>query len=193
MRKYLELPLKLFAITFILGLILGVTYMYTKEPIAQQREKQLTESRQQAFPGAEFEAVPAEDWQSLVDAEGAQIKEVFTATRQGEFAGYVVSVISKGYGGDMEIIVGVGADKHIMGLVVADHNETAGLGANATNDYFTDQFDGKIMPVLSKDEPNSDQAIDALTGATITSRAVTEGVDAVVELINKMMEVSANE
>lgn len=193
MRKYLELPLKLFLITFVLGLILGVTYMYTKEPIEQQREKQLTESRQQAFPGAEFEAVPSENWQSLLNAQGSQIKEVFTATREGEFAGYVVSVISKGYGGDMEIIVGMGADKHIMGLVIADHTETAGLGANATKDYFTDQFDGKIMPVLSKDDSGSDQAIDALTGATITSRAVTEGVDAVVELIAQLMEVSANE
>lgn len=193
MRKYIELPLKLFLITFILGLILGVTYMYTKEPIAEQRERQLTESRQQAFPGAEFETVDMNDWQDLVSAEGAQIKEVFTATRQGEFAGYVVSVISKGYGGDMEVIVGVGADQHIMGLVLASHNETAGLGANATKDYFTDQFDGKLTPVLANDDPGSDQAIDALTGATITSRAVTEGVDAVVELIDNLMEVSANE
>jgi electron transport complex protein RnfG len=193
MRKYIELPLKLFLITFILGLILGVTYMYTKEPIAEQRAAQLRASRQEAFPGAEFEEMPMEEWQNFISADGAQIKEVFIATRQGEFSGYVVSVISKGYGGDMEIIVGVGADKHIMGLVVADHNETAGLGANAAKDYFTDQFDGKLTPVLSKDEPNSDQAIDALTGATITSRAVTEGVDAVVELIENLMEVNANE
>jgi len=193
MRKYIELPLKLFLITFVLGLILGVTYMYTKEPIEAQRAFQLTQSRQQAFPGAEFEEIPMEDWQDLAPIEGAQIKEVFTATRQGEFSGYVVSVISKGYGGDMEIIVGIGADKHIMGLVLASHNETAGLGANATKDYFTDQFEGKFMPVLSKDDPNSDQAIDALTGATITSRAVTEGVDSVVELIENLMEVSANE
>ena len=186
MRKYIELPLKLFAITFILGLILGVTYMYTKEPIAKQIAHQLQMSREQAFPGAEFEAVDKEEWQDLVSEDGAQIKEVFIAKRQGEFAGYVVSVISKGYGGDMEIIVGMGADKYITGMIIGSHTETAGLGANATKPAFTDQFRGKLLPVLSKDEPNSDQAIDALTGATITSRTVTEGVEAAVALLDKL-------
>jgi len=190
MRKYLELPLKLFAITFILGLILGVTYMYTKEPIAEQRAYQLQVSREQAYPGAQFEEIDAEIWQGLVNQDSsAVIKEVFEAKRNDEFAGYVISVISKGYGGDMEIIVGIGADKHITGLVLGSHSETAGLGANATKPYFTDQFRGKYMPVLSNDEPNSDQAIDALTGATITSRAVVVGVDEVVALLEKLMEV----
>ena len=191
MRKYLELPLKLFAITFILGLILGVTYMYTKEPIAEQRAYQSQLSRQRALPGAEFELVDESQWKDLVSQDGAQIKEVFEAKREGKFAGYVVSVISKGYGGDVEIIVGIGADKHITDIVIGSHNETAGLGANATKPAFTDQFRGKLRPVLSKDEPDSDQKIDALTGATITSRAVVDGLDAVVDLVEKLMEVAS--
>lgn len=189
MRKYIELPLKLFAITFILGLILGVTYMYTKEPIAKQIAYQLQISREKAFPEAEFEAVDESIWKQLVSEEGAQIKEVFIAKKDGEDVGYVISALSKGYGGDMEIIIGMDKDKNITGLVIGSHTETAGLGANATKPDFTDQFRDKKNPVLSTDDPNSDQTIDALTGATITSRAVTSGVDAIVDLVNKLMEV----
>lgn len=193
MRKYIELPLKLFLITFIAGLLLGITYMYTKEPIAQQRAYQLQLSRQEAFPGAEFEVVDEDTWKKLATAdEGAPaIKEVFKAIRNNETAGYVISVLSGGYGGDMEIVVGIGLDKHITGLVVGSHNETAGLGANATNPAFRDQFRGKQRPVLSKDEPDSDQGIDALTGATITSRAIVEGTDVILDLVDKLMEVGS--
>ena len=102
--------------------------------------------------------------------------------------GYVVNVASKGYGGDIAIIVGVNTDKEITGVVISSHNETAGLGANAVKEDFRDQYKGKIYPVLSKDEPGSDQAVDALTGATITSRAVTSGVDAVADLIDKLIK-----
>ncbi|MEX1378277.1 MAG: FMN-binding protein [Eubacteriales bacterium] len=189
MRKYIELPLKLFLITFILGLLLGVTYMYTKEPIAEQRAYQLQLSREKAYPGADFVEVPKEEWQEFVSPDGAAVKEVFIAEREGEFAGYVINVLSKGYGGDVEIIVGVGADMHITNVVIGSHNETAGLGANATKPDFTDQFRGKKKPVLSKDDAASDQAVDALTGATITSRAVIKGIDAVIDMAQKLMEV----
>lgn len=188
MRKYLELPIKLFAITFILGLLLGVTYMYTKEPIAEQVAYQLQMSREQAFPEAEFEAVDKSQWEGLVSEDGPKIQEVFMAKKNGEFAGYVVNVLSKGYGGDIAIIVGMDTEQKITGVVISSHNETAGLGANAVKETFRDQYKGKTNPVLSKDEPDSDQAIDALAGATITSRAVTTGVDAIVNLVNKLME-----
>jgi len=187
MRKYLELPIKLFAITFILGLLLGVTYMYTKEPIAEQVALQLQQSREQAFPEAEFEAVEAL-WEGLTAEDWPEIQEVFIAKRNGEFAGYVVNVLSKGYGGDIAIIVGMDTDKKITGVVISSHNETAGLGANAVKEDFREQYKGKTNPVLTKDEPGSDQGIDALAGATITSRAVTSGVDAIVDLVNKLME-----
>lgn len=188
MRKYLELPIKLFAITFILGLLLGVTYMYTKEPIAEQVALQLQQSREQAFPEAEFEAVDKALWEGLTAEDWPEIQEVFIAKRNGEFAGYVVNVLSKGYGGDIAIIVGMDTDKKITGVVISSHNETAGLGANAVKEDFREQYKGKTNPVLTKDEPGSDQGIDALAGATITSRAVTSGVDAIVDLVNKLME-----
>ncbi len=188
MAKTLELPLKLLLITFIAGLLLGLTNMFTAEPIAEQRAYQAQLSREEAFPGAEFELVPEDVWSAnYVSMEGdAEIKEVYKAIRKDNDAGYVVTVLSGGYGGDVEIIVGVGLDHHITGLVVGTHNETAGLGANATNAPFRDQFRGKINPVLSKNEPGSDQAIDALTGATITSNAVVKGANTVMGLVMSM-------
>lgn len=188
MAKTLELPLKLLLITFIAGLLLGVTNMFTEEPIAEQRAYQAQLSRQEAFPGAEFELVPEEEWSQYYTVESGApvIKEVYRAIRKDKFAGYVATVLSGGYGGDVEIIVGVGLDHHITGLVVGNHNETAGLGANATKAYFRDQFRGKMNPVLSKNEPSSDQAIDALTGATITSNAVVNGTNAIMDLVVSM-------
>jgi len=188
MRKYLELPLKLFLITFILGLILGVTYIYTKEPIAEQIAAKLQESRNEAYPECEFTEVDEAMWREFVTEDGEYVKEVFEAQKDGQFAGYVVTVLSKGYGGDVELIIGIDTEGMIVNVVVGSHNETAGLGANAVKPEFRNQFQGKKSAVLKKDEPDNAEAVDGLTGATITSRAVTRGINKAVGLVEKLME-----
>lgn len=192
MSKSWILPLKLFLITLVAGLLLGVTYILTEEPIAQQRALQAEISRSEALPGAKFELVEPEVWQAYQseDPSDPQIKEIYKATRNDADAGYVITVISKGYGGDMELVIGMGIDQHLTGVTIGTHNETAGLGANATKASFRDQFRGKLNPILAKSSPAQDQEVSALTGATITSSAVVDGVRYGMDIIRQIMEAN---
>ena len=82
-----------------------------------------------------------------------------------------------GFGGAMDIMVGVSADGVCSGVSIISHAETSGLGANATKEDFRAQFVGKANVAVTKDGGD----IAALTGATITSRAVCDGVNAAIE------------
>lgn len=95
----------------------------------------------------------------------------------GSTVGYVFTTSAKGYGGDIKIMVGVNADGTVAGVQILSLSETPGLGMNATNPSFLEQFTGKTLGVnVNKNEPGENE-IKALTGATITSKAVTSAVN----------------
>ncbi|MBQ2812456.1 MAG: RnfABCDGE type electron transport complex subunit G [Clostridia bacterium] len=95
----------------------------------------------------------------------------------GSTVGYVFTTSAKGYGGDVKIMVGVNADGTVAGVQILSLSETPGLGMNATNPSFLEQFIGKTLGVnVNKNEPGENE-IKALTGATITSKAVTSAVN----------------
>ncbi|MFA4843484.1 MAG: FMN-binding protein [Candidatus Margulisiibacteriota bacterium] len=96
------------------------------------------------------------------------VKEVLPVASSGE----AVRVAPRGYGGPVVLLVGVSNEKKVVGIKVLSQKETPGLGAKVVERGFLDQFIGKGAndPL----EPKKD--IDAITGATITSRAVCEGV-----------------
>lgn len=98
----------------------------------------------------------------------------------GGSVGMVFRVAPKGYGGPITIIVGVSLDGKISGIKVLSHTETPGLGANAQKESFTSQYTGKSADVplsVVKGSPVNENEIQALTAATISSRAVTNGVN----------------
>lgn len=100
----------------------------------------------------------------------------------GDTEGYIVVATSpKGYGGEVQVAIGIKDDK-LTGFEPVKHNETPGFGANCTTPEFTQQFAGKAASVLtySKTGASSDTEIDALSGATITTNAVTEAVNAAI-------------
>ena len=100
------------------------------------------------------------------------------ALYQAGDAGWVVEVTPSGFGGTIDMMVGVGTDGVVTGVSIISMSETSGLGSNASRDTFRGQFVGASGSVaVTKD--NGD--IDALTGATITSRAVCDGVNAALE------------
>lgn len=182
MRRYLELPLKLFIITLVAGICLGATYYLTKEPIAKQRALAAEKARNEAYQGATFEPVTEDAMgEVMADEKFANVDSIYKAVVDGK-EGYVVTLRTKGYAGDVEIIVGVDADLAVTGVVVGKNSETPGLGANAKNPSFRDQFVGSKNPQLGQD-------IDAMTGATITSKAVTDGVNIALEAAKVLQEV----
>ena len=182
MNKILKNTLILTAITLIAGLGLGLVHEITLNPIAQAQEKAKKEAWQAVFPDAKLDEFKETDVdQKAADKAvkdmgvNATIDEVCTA---GD-AGYVITTTDKdGYGGDIQVSVGIQSDGTVSGYSVLSISETAGLGMKAKDDpSWGKQFAGKKVESFSvvKDGSGSgdDAKIDAISGATITSKAVT--------------------
>ena len=183
--------IRLLVITLIAGLALGFVYNLTKDPIAAQQLKAKQEAYAVVFADADsFENVDftEDEIASLTSAngiEGVTIAEIMEAKdASGNSLGYVFDVTSsKGYGGDVELAVGITSDGIVNGYDTLSISETAGLGMNATKDDFKNEFkgiqpaDGQISVVKDGTGASDDAKIDAISGATITSRAVTSCVN----------------
>ena len=183
MGKIIKNTLILTIITVVAGLGLGLVYEVTKEPIARTEEQAKKEAWQTVFSDVSLEDFKAVD----VDKEAADktaadlgIKATVDEVCEAADEGYVVTVTDKeGYGGDIQITVGITADGTISGVVFLSISETAGLGMKATNSSFYSQYVGKQTDkfYVSKDGGEG-EPIDAISGASFTSRAVTGAVNA---------------
>ncbi|MGI6123430.1 MAG: RnfABCDGE type electron transport complex subunit G [Acetivibrionales bacterium] len=123
-----------------------------------------------------------------IDA-GDAIEKLYIAQKDGKSIGYVVAVSSSGYGGKIKMLVGIDNDFNIKGVSLISHKETPGLGAKASEPNFTDQFLGKAPEKtfnVVKRVPNDENEIQAITAATVSSKAVTRGIDDAVALIRSM-------
>lgn len=176
----------LLAITLIAGLLLGLVYQVTKDPIAEQEAKAKQEACQEVFAdAASFEAVEVTavdegTWSS--EGYGQEsVDEVMAALDSaGSTLGYVITVTTKeGYGGDIRFTMGVRTDGTVNGISLLAISETAGLGMQA-EEVLKPQFAGKNVEkfAYSKSGAAADNEIDAISGATITTNAVTNGVNA---------------
>lgn len=179
--------ISLMLITVVAGLLLGLVYEITKEPIATQQKHAKEEAYKEVFAGADtFEEIKVEN--KKVDSElekqglNASINETMKVlNKDGSLAGYVLTVTDhEGYGGDIQFAMGVKLDGTVNGISFLSISETAGLGMKAQEDHFKNQFAGKKVKhfAYTKNGASADNEIDALSGATITTNAVTNGVNA---------------
>lgn len=166
-------------ITFVCALLLGVVNQVTKDKIAQNAENTRNQAMSVIIPDAEFsevENVP-EEFTSPTDKNQPAIDGVYAAKKNGEVVGYCVQVMPKGFGGPLTMIVGINVDGTVAGAQVTKHGETPGLGAKSQTDptwitqYAGQPADGSLA--VTKDGGT----INAITGSTITSRAVTLGIN----------------
>lgn len=147
----------------------------TKEPIARQKAQAKAAAMQEVLPSAQaFEEKEASD----------DIVEVQIGLQDGNPVGYALRVDPKGYDGTIEIMVGVTNEGIVEGIKILSHSETPGLGANSADSKFTDRFKGKntLLKVTKSSQAGEDE-ISAITGATITSQAVTDGVNKAIEYV----------
>lgn len=151
------------------GLIIAGTYAITAPVASQAREQLKTQAMKELVPDAQsFQPVQGKtDW--------------YAATKDGKVIAYVVPAESKGYGGAIKMVAAVSPDGKALDYQILSHNETPGLGDKATESKFRKQFAGKTAEALEVVKTPTDKNIQALTGATITSRAVTKGIREVVE------------
>ncbi len=176
--------ISLFLICLVVAVLLGGTNELTKEPIAQLQAQKADEAKAQVCPGAvsfdgqEQTDVPVEFYRGF--------------DKDGNLVGYAIPSSHKGYGGEIEIMVGINIEGEITGVSILSINETPGLGMNAKNESFTNQFlkDVPENGFTAKDDPSKEK-IDALTGATITSEAVSQAVNKAVD-VYKSLEGGGN-
>ncbi|MBN1776680.1 MAG: RnfABCDGE type electron transport complex subunit G [Clostridiales bacterium] len=163
MKKHAWLILTLIAL--IAGLALAATNMVTAGPIEQQRIQAAKEARTAVFP----DASSFEEMQTDTDTG---LDSIYEAKSETATLGYVLQITVSGYAGPIEIIVGIDTGGMITGLTVggSDFAETAGLGTQVKGTAFTDQFVGlSEIPTLNGN-------VDTISGATISSSAVINGI-----------------
>ena len=174
MSKIIRLGVVLFIITAVTGLILGGVYTMTLEPIRTAKEREKMEALAATLPGAtDFKTVK-------ITGNPGIIKEINEGTSGGKLVGYTITVTPKGYGGPIEMVVGISSEGQLMDIRILTHNETPGLGAKAPDPAFSGQFKNRKVSRLNvtKTSAASDNEIQAISGATITSTAVVTGVNA---------------
>ena len=186
MNKMLKDAAILFAITVIAGAVLGFVYDITKAPIAEQDAKAKAAACKEVFADAADFKLVSDDEASMSETAAAagykaRINEVMEALdASGNKLGYVLTVTSKeGFGGDIKFTVGVQNDGTVNGMSILSISETAGLGMKA-GDVLVPQFRDKKVPMFSytKTGATSDDQIDAISGATITTNAVVNAMNA---------------
>ncbi len=186
----------IFVITVIMGAALGAVYSITKKPIADAEEKAKQEAYAEVFPDAAQIETFTEDEINLSDVNKVMASRGYgdntideisvVADADGMFTGFIILVTNhSGYGGDIQLAVGVSLDYSIKGIAFLTINETAGLGMEAQNKEFLDQFIGKqvLQYSYTKTGSTSDSEIDALSGATITTSAVVDAVNTALNFI----------
>ena len=185
--SFMKDALVLTAITLISGLLLGVVYGMTKDTIANAIKEATNKAYKVVLDAADYDSEELKDTLQKATEEGtlatdnggAELTDAIVAKdASGETVGYVLKGHAAGYGGPVVVVVGVDKDLKVTGISFPETlPETAGLGQKATLPEFYKQFAGKKGGGAGENE------IDAISGATITSTAVTNTVNASTEFV----------
>lgn len=191
MKETIKLGAILFLITAVAAGILAFANVNTETKIAELEAQASTEARKSVFSEAEtFEAIEQEKLDGIKE-KNPGILEIYSALDTSKNSiGYVVKTSTGGYAGPVEVVTGISLDGSITGMKVVKNSETPGLGTLSAEPPFQDQFAGKSTEAELEVVKSGagDSQIQALTGATITSKAVTEGVNSAVEASKLMNE-----
>jgi electron transport complex protein RnfG len=184
----LRLVLVLSLIAAVSGGILAVVNYFTEPKIKEAEEKATNAALASCLPGAgDFRKE-----ETLPEGIGADVTEVYLGFVNGEPAGVVVKVEPRGYGGKITMMVGVTAGGKVAGVKVLSHSETPGLGAKIKKDTFLQQAgfqEGGVgnPPALKQDGGK----VEAITNATVSSRAVVRGINQALVVAEKYLSPAA--
>ncbi|MBE6022849.1 MAG: RnfABCDGE type electron transport complex subunit G [Cellulosilyticum sp.] len=173
-------PLKLggilFLITAICVGILGAVNQITAPIIAANEIKSEEAAMRKLITEAEH-FIPLED---LADES---VKKVCIAQKGDTTIGYVLRMEPNGYGGAIKLLIGIDLEGNVAGISILEHSETPGFGANAEKESFKGQFTMRKTPLLVSKAAPDENEIQAITGATITSEAITNAVNSASEYV----------
>ena len=180
MKEILKLMLVLTSICFVSALALSQVYELTKEPIAYQKRLEVLRAIRVVLP--EIDNEPDKDVVCLPssDTGGDETQDMtfFRGRLDNDVVGIAFVVESReGYGGDIEIMLGVNPQGAILGVEVLSHRETPGLGAKIVERSFEEQFVGRSLRNTKWAVQKDGGEIDQITGATVSPRAVVKAVE----------------
>ena len=189
-KKIVHDALILFAFTVVLALLLGTVHEITKEPIAKVNYEKTQASYKQVFEDAAsfepYEEFDTDTANELVAGKGYadEIEDAQVAKdAAGNILGYVITVTAKDASqSTITFSVGIRLDGTVNGYSITSIAETPGLGMKATEEAFYKQFIGKNVDEFTvvKSAPTADNEIEAISGSTITSKAMANGVNACI-------------
>lgn len=182
MRDNLRVGFILMIVCIIAAGGLALTYVLTKDQITKQIQAKQDAANKSALSNAQtFKLLsPAEVKNKGLRLDNEQDK-IFTAFN-GSKIGYAVLVHPRGYGGIMEVAVGISTDGKVKGVSIVSHLETPGLGGRVTENTFLKQF----IRLTPSDPVEVRKDVDAISGATISSKALTKGVRTALDYYKKL-------
>ncbi len=178
LKEVLVPAIALFLFCLIATALLAGTNSITKDKIADNAVQTEIQSRKAVLS-------QGESYSEVTALENGVTYCIGTDT-DGNQVGYVFTAGAKGYGGTVTVMVGIDSEGKISGIEILSHSETPGLGANATKDDFKGRFVGKSGTLTVDKNSNEGQNVQAITAATITSKAVTNAVNLITEAYNQI-------
>ena len=157
--------------------LLSLVYQLTLEPIEINNRKAQTAAKNEILSEADdFIEIPT-------DGSGS-ITKIFEGVKDGRVLGYIIEITTReSYNDSIDLMVGISSDRQeVTGVRIIKHSETPGLGAVIANHNFYDKFDNiKLVPLTVVKTAPGENEIDAIAGATISTRAVTNSVNQAIE------------
>ena len=179
LKEILIPTVALFVICLISTALLGGTNMMTADKI----EQVASETAEKARTAVCSSASSFEEKKLTVD--GSEYTFYVGKDAGGETVGYTVTTQDKSYGGTIEIMTGFDKDGKITGIEILTIDDTPGLGMNAKSDKFKNEYVGKSGELVVSKNASADNEIQAITGATITSKAVTRCVNMASKIVSE--------
>ena len=180
-------------ISLVVALLLGLTNMLTADKIAAINRQKTEEALAKVVSAADCEFPPVEEIpQAVIDAanaQGGKLTEMYEILVGGENAGYAFKVTASGSQGNIVMIVGVDADLAVTGVSIVSNAETSGIGSKVMDNEATSAGTGALDQFVGKSGAGTlvvKQNIDAVTGATVSTKGVTKGVNAALAAAEAM-------
>lgn len=173
--NFVNMLVTLTVVTLVAAVALGFVYKATKKPI----EKAVLAKQLRAIESVmeKYDNNPVDEKFKVAVPGGKDSLEFFPATFKGEFQGVAIKTRSgKGYSGDIWLMVGFKKDGSIADIFVVQHLETPGLGSKMSEPFFLNQYRDKHPGIDNLLVRKDGGSIDAISGATISSRAFSEAV-----------------
>lgn len=169
---YVRIVGTLFVITALVAILLSLVNMLTKPTIDRLAEEKRAAAMSQVMPGA--------DAYEATGLTGDGVIEVSAATKDGQLMGYCVQVETNGFGGALQLMVGVDASNTVTGVSILSHAETLNTDKHG---WLIEQYAGRSGVIGVSKNASDDQNIQAISGATVTSKAVTRGVNSALAAV----------